>query len=252
MIEGFSDKLLRFDLAVTFPKYINIRRGTYTTALASIVCNLVNSPTVFHSVMGGYVVFLSPMMGLMIASLIVIHRFRPKVDDLYVDNPSSIYWFSNGFNRRAPAVWALGTFPSLPGFIASVNPKVGMAVGLSHVISIYFFTGVGISFVVFILLHYLFPAPSLQAWVASQPSARKTMCEMYDLKEGIEIIDKTNDKEFILLSAEEKDLSDKSLSCFYCPHHWYESKKLKVPSISKSLSSGCYSDFRRFHSQKLS
>ena len=73
----------------------------------------------------------------------------------------------------------------------------------------------GISFVVFILLHYLFPAPSLQACVASQPSARKTMRsynEMYDLKEDTEVIDEeANDKEFVSLNAE-KDPSDQSLS----------------------------------------
>ena len=163
-------------------------------------------------------VFLGPMIGLMIASFIVIYRFRLKVDDLYVGNPSSIYWFSYGFNWRAPVAWILGAFPSLPGFIASVNPKVEVAAGWSHVFSISFFTGVGISFVVFILLHYLFPAPSLQAWVTSQPSARETMrfySEMYDLNEGIEVIDEeVNHKEFALLSGEEKDSSDKSLSGF--------------------------------------
>jgi len=112
--------------------------------------------------------------------------------------------------------WVLGTFPSLPGFIANVNPKVEVAAGWSHIYSICFVTGVGISFVVFILLHYLFPAPSLQAWVASQPSARETMRfynEMYDLKEGIEVINEdVNDKDFSSLSAEEKDSSDKSIS----------------------------------------
>ena len=219
MIEGFSDKLLGLDLAATFPKYINIRRGTYITAFVSIACNpwkLVNSPTIFLSVMGGYMVFLGPMIGLMIASFIVIHRFR-QVNDLYIGNPSSIHWFSYGFNWRAPVAWILGTFPSLPGFIANVNPKVEVAVGRSHIYSICFVTGVGISFVVFILLHYLFPAPSLQAWVASQPSAREAVRfynEMYDLKEGIEVIDEVNDKDFVSLSGEEKGSSDKSLSGF--------------------------------------
>ena len=162
-------------------------------------------------------VFLGPMIGLMIASFIVIHRFRLKVDDLYIGNPSSIYWFSYGFNWRAPVAWILGTFPSSPGFIANVNPKVEVAVGRSHIYSICFVTGVGISFVVFILLHYLFPAPSLQAWVASQPSAREAVRfynEMYDLKEGIEVIDEVNDKDFVSLSGEEKGSSDKSLSGF--------------------------------------
>ena len=37
--------------------------------------------------------------------------------------------------------------------------------------------------------------------------------EMYDLKEGIEVINEdVNDKDFASLSAEEKDSSDKSIS----------------------------------------
>jgi len=214
-----ADELPGLDLAATFPKYINIRRGTYITAFVSIACNpwkLVSTPTVFLSVLGGYVVFLGPMIGLMIASFTVIHRFRLKVDDLYVGNPSSIYWFSYGFNWRAPVAWALGTFPSLPGFVASVGQKVEVAAGWSHVYSICLFPGVGISFIVFALLHYLFPAPSLQAWVVSQPSARKTMQfydEMINPKEGIEVLDEeADDSKFVSLSAEEKD---KSLSGSY-------------------------------------
>ena len=79
-------------------------------------------------------VFLGPMIGVMIASFTVTHRFRLKVDDLYVSDPSSIYWFSYGFNLRAPMAWVLGTFPSLPGF----NLKVEVAAGWSLVYSICF------------------------------------------------------------------------------------------------------------------
>jgi len=39
--------------------------------------------------------------------------------------------------------------------------------------------------------------------------------EMYDLNEGIDVIDEeVNDKEFVSLSGEEKDSSDKSISGF--------------------------------------
>ena len=216
MIEGFSDKLLGLDLAVTFPKYINIRRGTYTTALASIACN----PSV--QTQGRWPLRWQPLEYILVFIWVQLARacslgfgYLPVVTRIHCQcQPES--WNGRGFipcyldmflHRRGHK-FCCGTL----SLSCPVSPGTGR------------FTAI----------------------------CSKTMCEVYDLKEGIEIIDKTNDKEFILLSAEEKDLSDKSLSCFYCPHHWYESKKLKVPSISKSLSSGCYSDFRRFHSQKLS
>jgi len=53
-----------FDLAATFPKFINIRRGAYITALLSIVVNpwqLLSSASIFLSVLSSYSVFLGPM-----------------------------------------------------------------------------------------------------------------------------------------------------------------------------------------------
>lgn len=93
-----------FDLAATFPKYINIRRGAYLTALFSIAVNpwkLVNTATTFLSVLGSYSVFLGPMTGLMISSYFVVNRRKINIDDLFVGNKDSIYWYTMGINWRA-------------------------------------------------------------------------------------------------------------------------------------------------------
>jgi len=53
-----------FDLAATFPKFINIRRGAYITALLSMVVNpwqLLSSASTFLAVLSSYSVFLGPM-----------------------------------------------------------------------------------------------------------------------------------------------------------------------------------------------
>lgn len=93
-----------FDFAATFPKYINIRRGAYLTALLSIAVNpwkLVNTATIFLTVLGSYSVFLGPMTGLMISSYFIVNRRKINVDDLFVGNRQSIYWHSWGVNWRA-------------------------------------------------------------------------------------------------------------------------------------------------------
>lgn len=93
-----------FDLAATFPKFINIRRGAYITALISVACNpwkLVNTATTFLAVLSSYSVFLGPMTGLMISSYFIVNRRRIKVDDLYLGSSGSIYWFTLGVNWRA-------------------------------------------------------------------------------------------------------------------------------------------------------
>jgi NCS1 family nucleobase:cation symporter-1 len=99
-----------FDLAATFPRFINIRRGAYITAVVSTAVNpwkLVNTATVFISVLGSYSVFLGPMTGLMISSYFIVNKRKINIDDLFVGNKNSIYWYSWGINWRA--IVAAGT-----------------------------------------------------------------------------------------------------------------------------------------------
>ena len=93
------------DLASVFPRYINIRRGAYITAILSPIVNpwrLVGTATTFLSVVSGYGVFLAPMTGLMVANYWIINRRKLDIDSLYRGNSSSIYWYSGGVNWRAP------------------------------------------------------------------------------------------------------------------------------------------------------
>jgi NCS1 family nucleobase:cation symporter-1 len=62
---------------------------------------LVNTATTFLSVLGSYSVFLGPMTGLMISSYFVVNRQKINVDDLFVGNKESIYWFTWGCDWRA-------------------------------------------------------------------------------------------------------------------------------------------------------
>lgn len=93
------------DLAAVFPRYINIRRGAYITALISPVVNpwrMVDTATIFINVMSGYGVFLAPMTGMMVTSYYFVHRQKLDVDDLFRGDPSSKYWYTGGVNWRAP------------------------------------------------------------------------------------------------------------------------------------------------------
>lgn len=93
------------DLAAVFPRFLNIRRGAYITAIVSPIVNpwrLVDTATIFISVMSGYGVFLAPMTGMMVASYYIVQRQKLDVDDLFRGNPSSKYWYSSGVNWRAP------------------------------------------------------------------------------------------------------------------------------------------------------
>ncbi|KAF8851032.1 NCS1 nucleoside transporter family protein [Acephala macrosclerotiorum] len=176
-----------FDLAATLPRYIIIRRGAYITAVVSVACNpwrLVNKATTFISVLGSYSVFLGPMTGMMISSYFVINKRKINVDDLFVGNKASVYWYTWGIKWRAIIAWVCGVAPSMPGFVDSVQLLVKIPIGLTHLYYICFLTGFAISANVHCALHIIFPAEGLNHFVASSPPGRALMAEYQDRWDG--------------------------------------------------------------------
>lgn len=41
------------------------------------------------------------------------------MDDLYLGNPTSIYWYWKGWNWRAVVAFVLAIFPAMPGYIST-------------------------------------------------------------------------------------------------------------------------------------
>ncbi|KAH8655434.1 NCS1 nucleoside transporter family protein [Xylariales sp. PMI_506] len=167
-----------FDLAATFPKYINIRRGAFITMLFSPIVNpwrLVNTATTFLTVLSSYSVFLGPMTGLMVANYLVINRRKINVDDLFRGGSSSIYWYTSGVNWRALVAWVVGVAPCLPGFIAAVNTNVTVPAGVTELYYLNYLYGFLSSALVYIVLHTAFPAPTLDAFVKDNMTPEQTM-----------------------------------------------------------------------------
>ncbi|KAK1246026.1 hypothetical protein MKX07_005095 [Trichoderma sp. CBMAI-0711] len=161
------------DLSSVFPRYINIRRGAYITALLSPLVNpwqLVCTATTFLSVLSSYSVFLAPMTGMMFASYVVVSRRKVKVDDLYQGHSGSIYWYTHGVNFRAPIAWAVGVAPCLPGFIGAVNRSVMLPEGMTKLFYLNYLYGFLSSAGVYILLHWSFPATNVDRFVRTSPS----------------------------------------------------------------------------------
>ncbi|KAI8270405.1 ncs1 nucleoside transporter family protein [Colletotrichum sp. SAR11_239] len=165
-----------FDLAATFPRYLNIRRGAYLTAIFSVIVNpwrLVNTATTFLTVLSSYSVFLAPMTGLMISSYLVVNKRKIDVDDLYRGDPGSIYWFSYGCNWRAPVAWLVGVVPCMPGFVAAVDTSVTVSPGATELYYMSYVYGLLSSGLVYAVLHRVFPAKALDSFVRTAPSARE-------------------------------------------------------------------------------
>ncbi|KAL4810957.1 permease for cytosine/purines, uracil, thiamine, allantoin-domain-containing protein [Aspergillus unguis] len=167
-----------FDLAALFPKYINIRRGAYLTMALSVAVNpwkLASTSTVFLTVLSSYSVFLAPMTGIMVSGFLCVGRCKIKTDDLYRSGNGGVYWFSAGVNWRAVVSWLIGIAPVLPGFIAAVNPSVIVPVGLTRLYNMSYIYGFLSSSLVYVILHRIFPAPSLDAFVNGAETAKEVM-----------------------------------------------------------------------------
>ena len=147
------------DLAALYPKYINIRRGSYLiTIIAVATCpwQFVTQATTFITVLSGWSVFLSPMTGIVISDYFLVRKQGLHMGDLYLGNSSSAYWYSLGFNWRAVVAWAMGFGPLLPGLIRHVQGSANGS-GWDHLNNVSYFYG----FFVSLLLHWglfrLFP-----------------------------------------------------------------------------------------------
>ncbi|KAE9405158.1 hypothetical protein BT96DRAFT_1015817 [Gymnopus androsaceus JB14] len=113
------------DLAALLPRYLDIRRGSVLIAIIGICINpwkILNTANTFISAISGYAVFLGPLTGIMLAEYYLIRRRKLKLSHLYLPDSRSDYWFISGLNIRAPIVWLLSVWPSLPGFFASITP----------------------------------------------------------------------------------------------------------------------------------
>jgi len=149
------------DMAGLWPKYINIKRGALilaTFGLASNPWQILSSAGTFLAVISGLGVFIAPMTGIMLCDYLVIRKRHLSIPDLYTGNPSSIYWFHNGFHWRAMVAFLLGAWPMCPGFIMTLVGGHEDS-GWVKLFNISFLVGLGIGFFSFLVICLISPPP---------------------------------------------------------------------------------------------
>jgi NCS1 family nucleobase:cation symporter-1 len=107
------------DTSILMPKYINIRRGMYISyILALCICpwKILKSSTTFLRFLGGYSVFLGPLVGIAITDYFVIRRGNVYISDLFTSDPKGKYWYTYGVNWRAAAAFLVAVVLPIPGF----------------------------------------------------------------------------------------------------------------------------------------
>lgn len=148
------------DLTALFPRFINIRRGGYISAIVGLVMcpwNLVSSSSRFSSYMSAYSVFLSAIAGVMVTEYWFVRKGHYNVSDLYVTRKGSWYWYNYGFNPRAYAAYVAGIAINVVGFAGDTGTPVPIAA--TEIFELSFFTGFGVSSIVYYILSRMFPVP---------------------------------------------------------------------------------------------
>jgi len=148
------------DLTSLLPRYINIRRGGYVAAIIGICIlpwNLLKSSSLFTSYLSAYSVFLSSIAGVMVTEYYIIRRGHYRVADLYDPGKNSWYHYTYGINFRAYAAYISGILINVVGFAGATGRKVPLAA--THIYQMSFFTGFGVSALVYFVLNVLFPVP---------------------------------------------------------------------------------------------
>ncbi|MDF0606319.1 NCS1 family nucleobase:cation symporter-1 [Neisseriaceae bacterium TC5R-5] len=128
-----------FDFSNVAPRYISWRTGGMIAAVGSIFItpwNLFNNPQVIHYTLDVLGAIIGPLFGIVIADYFWLKKQRVVVDDLYILDKKSEYWFSNGYNWKAigalvPAFILAALCVLLPSleFLLNFTWFVGMSCG---------------------------------------------------------------------------------------------------------------------------
>ncbi|KAH9918336.1 permease for cytosine/purines, uracil, thiamine, allantoin-domain-containing protein [Amylocystis lapponica] len=151
------------DLAGIMPRYLNIRRGAYLLAALGLASNpwqYLSNASTFLTVLSGFGIFLAPFTGIMLADYLAVRKCVIKLEDCYIGDETSLYWYWHGFHWRALVAWVIGVFPTMPGFIMTVrNPNANNAwVRTFHIA---FLVGLSVSFAAFWLICKISPPPGI-------------------------------------------------------------------------------------------
>ncbi|KAK4055053.1 hypothetical protein OIO90_003394 [Microbotryomycetes sp. JL221] len=147
------------DMAVLFPKYINLRRGqlfcVFVGCWAFCPWLVLATASNFLSFMASYAVILAPIAAILASDYFLVHRKKYDVVALY--DPSSIYRYNKlGINWRAFIALVCAAGPNLPGMAKSIEPSVDIG-NLRWVFCLSILFGLTVAASVHWALHTIFP-----------------------------------------------------------------------------------------------
>uniref|UniRef100_A0A060T337 ARAD1A06402p n=1 Tax=Blastobotrys adeninivorans TaxID=409370 RepID=A0A060T337_BLAAD len=189
------------DLTALFPRFINIRRGSYLCAIVGFaMCpwHLLSSSNQFTTYLSSYTVFLSSIAGVMACDYYLVRKGKLIIEDLYSCNSGTTYMFRFGVSWRAYAAYICGILINIVGFAGSVGASV--PIGAIRLFDLNYFCGFIVAGLVYYGLCYFMPVEGCGE-VFSEAAAEAYYNER-ERDEEHEIDDKTDFDETVVEIAE--------------------------------------------------
>lgn len=124
------------DMCSLLPKYLNIKRAQFLCILVAFAITpwrvLTNAPT-FLAFLSGYAIFQGNIVAILLVDYFFVRRGNIDIAALYSASRSAKYYYTFGVNWRAVLAFVVGFTIPLPGFIASMDPSVSVAVGATYI-----------------------------------------------------------------------------------------------------------------------
>ncbi|RMZ08217.1 hypothetical protein D0864_01795 [Hortaea werneckii] len=141
--------------------YINLRRGSYIIAFvgawALTPWNILASASALLNFMDGYIIWLAPITGILLADYWVVHNQRYAVSEMY--KPVGKYHYNRiGTNWRAVVAWCVGWIPLMPGFCNAVSSSAALDTGAEHLYNLSYLYGFVVSAGLYCVLSRIVPA----------------------------------------------------------------------------------------------
>jgi len=138
------------DVTAFFPRWLNIRRGMflcYAIGLLIFPWKILESSTTFLRFLGGYSIFLAPLVGIYITDYFVVRKGNLWATELYRAEKGAAYWYTWGVNWRNVIAFTFTVVLLIPGFAAQFGQNVG--VGWERLYSLGWVLGCTISSVLY-------------------------------------------------------------------------------------------------------
>ncbi|KAF5094244.1 hypothetical protein D0Z00_003634 [Geotrichum galactomycetum] len=141
------------DLTALFPRFFNIRRGSYLCAMIGLaMCpwKLLESSNQFTTYLSAYTVFLSSIAGVIASDYYVVRKGYLSISELYSFDKESAYMGTYGLSWRGFAAYIAGILINVVGFAGAVGADV--PIGATYVYNLSYFTGFLVAMIVYYAL----------------------------------------------------------------------------------------------------